>query len=395
MGRFCDSGRRVAACGVLAAVVVLALAGCGGSGSTGGGSGGAGGDPGTASVSSVDAVSEPGAVVARVGGQVITKAAFAHALAGVIKSEGPSLVAPVPPDFTLCIQHMQATAPSGSRPSTAAARSTCRSQYQMFLTQALDHLISQEWVIGGAAEAGVKVSEAEVQQDLKRIAHGRSRAQVAARLAVYGETLADFALDTKVQLLAEGIRHQIAVRTEHVTQAQVVSYYNQNKRLFGVPRRRVLEIARAGTEAEALKIKRELASGRSFASVVKNLPDQPIYSTDGLVAGYESGLYRERPLNQAIFAAKPNVLSGPVKIFLGYYVFEVKRTLPAIQDSLAQVQATIKARLPNEMYKTAIAAFIKNWRARWKAKTTCQSGYLVAKCSSAPADPNEDAYTLG
>jgi hypothetical protein len=210
--------------------------------------------------------------------------------------------------------------------------------------------------------------------------------------------VADFALETKVQLLAEGIRHALTRKTAHLNQAQIVNYYNEHKQLFGVPKRRDLEIARAGSEAEALKIKAEIASGKTFASVVRTLPlPQPIYSKKGMVLRYEPHLYHQPPLNDAIFAAKPNVLSGPVKIEEGYYVFEVKRAYPLRPSTLAQAQTAIRRQLPTMLYKQALVAFVSEWRKRWAARTDCQPGYVVAKCrqaSSATPPENQDPYTL-
>jgi hypothetical protein len=394
---------RLVCCISSVALVALVLGGCGGgakgnttSGGTTSGGTTSGGTPstGTGTSASVEPVSEPNAAVARVGGHVITRAAFAHSLAGLIKFEQLEGIAPVPPDFTACIDHLQATAAAGAKPSQATLKSQCEAQRQSLVKQALDPLISQQWVIGGAAEAGVSVSEAGLQQYLKTEERGRPQALVAKTLAKQGETLADFALRSKVQILSEGIRHIFVARTEHPTQAQVTHYYNEHKAQFGTPPRRAVEIARAATEAEALKVKREIASGQSFASVVKHLPlGQPIFSKDGLVASYEPNLYSEPPLNNAMFAAHRDVLSGPVKIFLGYYVFEVKQIFPPTRQPLAQAEATIRTVLPNELYKSAFSAYVAAWRARWKAKTICSPGFVVAKCAGAPGEP-EDPFTL-
>lgn len=393
-------------CGASLFVAMFALSACGGgSSSSSSRTSRHDAEPsGSVAAPSADPVAEPSAVVVRVGGHGITRAMFAHALAAAVKSEGPNVVPPLPPDFVACVKHLEAaSAPpgsSGSKPSVAKLRGECQQQYQRLEKQALDPLIVDQWVIGGAAEEGVHVSNKELEQQLRKAEAGQSQAQAAQELATSGRTLADFALETKVQMLAEGIRHVLTKKTEHITPAQVVNYYNEHKSLFGVPQRRDLEIARAGSEAEAQEIKSEIASGKTFASVVSKLPlQQPIFSRKGLVSGYEPGLYRESALDRAIFAAQRNVLSGPVKINLGYYVFEVKRVLPPVQKMLAQVQAAIRQQLPNIQYKKALGAFIGGWRMRWRARTDCRAGYVVAKCrqfkasSTAPLE-KEDPYTL-
>jgi foldase protein PrsA len=391
---------RSLACAASFLIAIFALSACGG-----GASRHSVQRSGSVAALSADPTAEPNAVVVRVGGHAITKAMFAHAFAGLVKSEGPNAVAPVPPDFAACIKHVEAASaqspPTGSKPSVAQLKGDCQQQYQKFEKEALDSLILEQWVIGGAAEEGVYVSDQELEQQLKKAEAGQSQAQAARELATSGRTLADFARETKVQLLGEGIRHVLAKRTGHVTTAQVVNYYNENKRLFSVPKRRDLEIVRAGTEAEARKIKNEIASGKTFASVAKNLPlaHRPVFSREGVVLNYEPGLYREPPLDHAIFTAKPNVLSGPVGISLGYYVFEVKRTYPPHQKTLAQAQAAIRQQLPDKAYKQALVAFVREWRKRWRARTDCRAGYVVAKCrqfkaSSAASLEEEDPYSF-
>jgi hypothetical protein len=380
------------ACAVFLLVALLALVGCGG------GSGHAG-DPSASGAGgvAVGSVSEPNAVVVRVGGHAITKAAFAHAFAGAAKFEQLSDAVPVPPGFTVCIKHSQATTPStvASKPTVAALKGDCEQEYQQLLKQALDPLISRVWVVSAAAEAGVSVSEAEFQRFLKKQEGKKSPTELASELAVQGQTIPEFEAETREILLGEGIRHQIAARTEHLSHAQVAAYYDAHKSQFATPTQRVVEIARTGTLAEALKVKREIASGRSFASVTRHLPvEQPIFSKNGVVPAYEPDLYQEAPLNRGILAAPLNVLSGPVKIFLGYYVFEVKHVRAAVQQPLSQAEASILQTLPNVRYKQGLADYVAALRKRWRARTSCQPGYTVAKCNGAPTE-HEDPYTLG
>jgi PPIC-type PPIASE domain len=377
--------------------LALVLGGCGGSKDVANTKGAASTSAASTSTATtaVDPGSEPNAVVARVAGHAITKAQYAHALAGRIKFEQLQGFAPIPPRFTACIAHLEASSTSGTKPSGTALKAQCESQYKELVKEALGPLISAQWVLGAATEAGLSVSEAEVRAQVKREEGHSTQAQVLASLAKRDETLAEFASEVKVDMLAEKIRHMLKAKAEHLTSSQVAAYYETHKSQYATPARRSLYIARTATEAEALKVKREIAAGTGFASVVKRLPlQQPIYSVHGYVAEYEPNLYSEAPLNNAIFAAKPNFLSDPVKIYLGYYVFEVKRALPAVQEPLSQAKAAIRAQLPYQRYKQALAAYVAKLRAHWRALTTCLPGYVVAKCAGASSEP-EDAYTIG
>ena len=68
----------------------------------------------------------------------------------------------------------------------AKLKDECRQQYQTLEKQALDPLIVDQWVIGGAAEAGVHVSDKELERALKKAEAGQSRAQAEQELATSG-----------------------------------------------------------------------------------------------------------------------------------------------------------------------------------------------------------------
>ena len=361
-----------------ALIAALALASCGGSSS----------DP----------------VVATAGPYTITKAMFEHAFDVAGREVDPVSAIPRPPAFTGCIAHLRTvdarSASSGGRvPSTATLRKECSSDYQGLETQALDELIVDDWVMGGAAEEHVSVSDQQVQQLLKQ-QEGKEPAKFERTLAAQGRTLADYAETLRVQLLGEGIRQAIREKASDITPAEVASYYETHRSQFGVPARRDLRIARLGSEAEALKVRREIAAGKSFAAVVKKLPlQQPIYSGDGLVLGYRSGMYQEPPLNDAIFAAKPHVLSAPIHINLGFYIFEVTRVYPAKPESLAQAAPAIRKALPNGRDEQDLESFVAAWRTRWTARTNCAPGYVVYKCRGFKPPPGSpppaaDPFTL-
>jgi foldase protein PrsA len=76
------------------------------------------------------------------------------------------------------------------------------------------------------------------------------------------------------------------------------------------------------------------------------------------------------------------VLSGPVKTPFGYYIFEVLSTKPGTQQPLSKVQATVKQQLISTGEQSALTKFTKDFKNKWKSKTECRSGYVVADCKS-------------
>ena len=98
---------------------------------------------------------------------------------------------------------------------------------------------------------------------------------------------------------------------------------------------------------------------------------------------------QEQALSAAIFSAKANVLSGPVKTPFGFYIFEVKSTTPGSAQPLAQAQSSVKSQLIATQQQAALSAFVKGFKKKWTGKTECRAGYVVMDCKQykAPKTP--------
>jgi foldase protein PrsA len=346
----------------------------------------------------------PGNAVAQVGGTAITKADFQHWLTVAAASNAtaapgqtaPKPVLPDPPNYTACVAHLSATAPKLAKgqpkPTPTQLKAECQQQYTALQQQVLGFLISSDWVVGEAGNQGVHVSDAEVQKQFNQIKQQQfpKAGDFQKFLASSGQTISDLLLRVKLNLLSSKIQQKITkAKSAKVTEAQVAKYYNANKQRFGQPERRNLLVILTKTESAAQSAKHDVQSGKSFASVAKSVSIDPTSkasggSLPGVVRGQE-----EKALDTAVFAAKVNVLSGPVKTPFGYYIFEVKKVLPPSQQTLAQVKTSIQQQLTAQQQQTALASFVKGFKKRWIAKTDCRPGYVVESCKQfkAPKTP--------
>ena len=317
----------------------------------------------------------PDATIAQVGPYSLKGATFNGSVEAALRSESAS--EPLnPPQFNDCVARLRAEAATiGEHASgTSKLRTECQTRYQAVLQAVLERLISDEWWIVGARELGVRVSERE----------GRRRA--------------DAALETRARRASEAIRRAVLGRIAPVTREQIVNYYKQHRFEYLVAGKRDLRIARTLTRAAAAKVKAEVASGRSFASVVEHLTvQQPVDSSDGLVLELQPHVYGEPNLNEAIFTAAPHVLSGPIYTWFGYFVFEVTEVKSEREKPLAEVEASIRRRLQQPTRERALSAFDKQWNAAWTARTSCSPGDVVPKCrefKGVPIAAPEDLSTL-
>jgi foldase protein PrsA len=186
----------------------------------------------------------------------------------------------------------------------------------------------------------------------------------------------------KLNMLSQKIQKQIVKAKSQVTQAQITKYYDENKSKYGTPEKRDVRIVLTKTEAAANSAKKEVESGKSFASVAKKDSIDPTSKANGgllkeVVKGEE-----EKALDAAIFSASKNVLGGPVKTPFGYYVYEVVSVTAGTQEPLSKVQSTIKQQLIATGQQSALSKFVKDFKKKWLEKTECRSGYVVADCKS-------------
>ena len=345
----------------------------------------------------------PGDAVVQVNGSPITTNAFEHWMKVASASNTPAgaegnPVVPVPPDFTACIAHLKEaakTAKGQTPPTTAKLKSECKVQYKALQTEVLGFLISSAWVIGEAESLGVKLSDKEVHKEFAKIKNEEfpKAAEFEKFLKTSGQSVSDLLLRVKLNMLSQKIEKKVVKAKSTVTKAEIAKYYNENKSKYGTPEKRDIRIILTKTEAEALKAKKEIESGKSFASVAKSVSIDPTSKANGgevkeVVKGEE-----EKALSEAIFSAPKGVLSGPVKTPFGYYIYEVTSITPGTSEPLSKVEATIKQQLTSTGEQKSLTKFTKEFKSKWKSKTECRSGFVVADCSTYKAPKTTSSST--
>lgn len=297
------------------------------------------------------------AVVARVGGHAITKAALAHWMAAM----APEHVVPDPPRYTACIAHQRDLAPEVG---VSELREECERQEQALEQQALGFLISSRWLLSEAATRGVEVPAREVRSLLRR------------KLAFLGHdySRADAELMVRAEVAAAGIQRSLSAGEPRLARARIAAYYRRHVGSYERPERRYFDVVEhLASRAAARKAMSEVAAGRSLASL--GAIHEWLARMD--LAGVAP---ENRRIRIDIFAARPHVLVGPERLTMSYAIFEVTKVVPRVVRSLAQARSAIEQRLAREQQRRTLARFVAGWRARWTARTDCRPGYVVPKC---------------
>jgi foldase protein PrsA len=332
------------------------------------------------------ALNEP---VASVSGKPITRATLRG---WMMIAEDSGQQPPEPPDFSACVASLQAGA-KGS--SAGTLKEQCQKRYEKLLAPALSSAIHEQWLLGEAREEGLRVDQASLEHEF---ALSSAQPQYRETLAATGQSAADFKAKLALTQLSNQIYKGIERRTPKLTPAVVASFYEAHKRNYAVPELRDLHIIRTVSESAAQKVLSELRSGRSFASIAKEAPpSQPIGSKDGLLRELPPNGFSQAKLIDSIFRAPLKKLEGPVRIPLGYYVYEVIHITPAHRRTLAEVRATLATQLPEEVHKERLAAFVRSFTRKWTSRTDCKAGYVVEDCRQYRAPKGavaKDPYTF-
>jgi parvulin-like peptidyl-prolyl isomerase len=347
----------------------------------------------------------PGNGVARVDDSVIKTNSFNHWLAvAAASSQAPGspggASVPDAPQFAKCIatkrQQQAKPAPGQPKQTDAQLKQACQQEYQSLQGQVMQFLISAQWIQSEASDQGIHVSDKDVQKEF-----AKQKKQSFPKEADYqqflkssGMTQKDILLRVKLDLLSNKIRAKVTKGKSKVTNTQIAAYYNGNRSRFGQPEKRNTLVVLTKDQAKAQQALKELQGGASFASVAKKYSIDSASKAQGGKLTVSKG-QQEKALDDAVFTAKAGQLKGPVKTQFGYYVFKVSNVTPGSQQSLAQAQASIKQILSTQNQQKALQDFVKKFQKKWKARTDCRKGYVVATCNNAPKQKSTSTAAPG
>jgi foldase protein PrsA len=345
----------------------------------------------------------PAGAVAKVGDSTITQDEFDKwmgiAVKGQSQSGGGASAVPKPPDFEACVAAKKKTpVPKGQQqPSDEALKKQCKSEYDTLKREVMQFLIQGEWVQQEAQKRGVKIKDAELQkalEDQKKQVFPNDK-QYQQFLKTSGMTEKDVLFRVKLNELQQRLTQKVTQDAKNVSDQDIQSYYEKNKKRFAQPERRDLRVVLTKTQAKAQQAKKELQSGQSFKQVVKKYSiDEASKSQNGLLPAVSEG-QQEKQFDAAIFAAPKAKLQGPVKTQFGWYVFKVEKITKASQQTLDESKDTIKNLLRSTRQQKALDSFVKQFRKDYKDETKCADDYRVVECQNAPKNEADTGPASG
>lgn len=335
----------------------------------------------------------PSNAVASVDGDPITKTDYDRWAAITAKSasaQGGTAVVPDPPSYARCVAALQLQARSvrGQRvPSETALRAQCRQLDTQIRQQTMALLIQAIWFEKEAKDLGVTVTDADVQRVLtqtRRQSFPR-RGDYERFLRTSGMNDRDVLFRLRINELGTAISRKIESSSGAVSDAQITAYYNRNRAQFAVPERRDLEIILTRTEAQANAAKRAIEAGTTWAAAARRFSTDALSKGNGgRLAGVARG-QQDRALDTAAFAARRDVIVGPVRGQFGWYIVRVTGITPARQSTLAESRTQISELLRQQNSTRKLTEFGREFQTRWSKATNCRREFVIDQfCSNAP-----------
>jgi foldase protein PrsA len=308
---------------------------------------------------------------------------------------------PQPPEFTSCVAQKRKTTPKPAKgqpqPKESDFKAQCKQEYEGLRDQVMQLLIQNEWVANEAKQQNVKVSDADVKKafdDQKKQSFPKE-ADYKNFLKTSGFTEEDIFFRVRLEQLSNKLREKVTKGKDKVSDKQIQTYYDKNKKRFAQPERRDLRIVLTRDRAKAEQAKSAVEGGQSWKSVAKKFSiDQASKTQGGVLLAVAQG-QQEPALDKAVFAAQKGELTGPVKTQFGFYVFAVQKITPKSQQTQQQASQTIKGILASENQQKALDQFIKDFQKEWKEKTNCRKGYVTQDCKNAPKQETTNTVPPG
>jgi peptidyl-prolyl cis-trans isomerase C len=239
----------------------------------------------------------------------------------------------------------------------------------------LQHLIDNELLYQRAVKASGKVSDADVESQVKSMQEHLGGPEEFARLLKESQvTEAGFRDQVRRTLLVTRFVQKEVTGAITVSDDDVKRYYEQNPKEFThAERARVSQImvrvrpgasAQARTEARTRieEILKSIRSGESFESMARKHSEGPEASRGGDTGFLTRGGKAPPPIERAAFSLRSGEMSDIIETRLGYHIILVTERLPEGVTPLDQARRSIRAKLLARARQEALETYLAGLR---------------------------------
>ena len=244
---------------------------------------------------------------------------------------------------------------------------TGTAEYDDLKKRAVEFLVQQHQFALAAADDGIEVTDAEVQERLAKIKKDSFEdddAKFAEALKKEGLTLEDAEKAFHDQILQEKLYKQVTDEVKP-SEADMEKYYEDNKEQFQQPESRDVSHILVKTKAKADALYAELEDGANFATLAKENSTDPGSKKNGGKLPVTKGS-TVAPFDKAAFELDTGKYSKPIKTEFGWHIIKADSDVkPATTTPYEDVKASIEQQLAQEKQQTAINAWLEELKKKY------------------------------
>jgi len=251
--------------------------------------------------------------------------------------------------------------------------------FDTYRREVLDYLVTLEIVTQKAAEAGVEVTEAEIDEQLAKLKepYGGDEAKFEQAIAQQNLSLEELRENLRQQGLITKMIEEVNKDIE-VSDEEVAAFYEEQKQELSVDETRRVshilfspenaeddeaEVTEADWQAaleEAQRVRQQIVDGAAFAELAKQLSDDPGSKDDGGDVGViERGALLPE-FEDAVFSLPEGELSEPVRTPYGYHLIRVEEIIPEHVPTLEEAREGLRAQIAGEEGRALWEEWLEN-----------------------------------
>ena len=224
----------------------------------------------------------------------------------------------------------------------------------------LKDMIDQQVIEEMAAKYKIMVSEEDIDREYRILQTTYSSP---------GENKLTSEKRWKEQIRNSLLQEEILTRDVDISNEELKSYYDKNKKLFNVPTAYHLSHILVKTEAEAKKALTELSQGSSFSALAMERSIEEFSANEGGNIGYIIAGDERFPAEyiQTAEALKKGEFSEPIKVNDGYAVIRLEGKVEGKNYSFKDVKQQIRREIALEQMKTStsVDSFWEEAKVEW------------------------------
>ncbi|MFB3885220.1 MAG: peptidyl-prolyl cis-trans isomerase [Thermodesulfobacteriota bacterium] len=238
----------------------------------------------------------------------------------------------------------------------------------------LDQMIERKILVQEAHQAGLKVSQEELNQALLEIKMDYPGEGFGEKLGLQGITLEEWKVRLEEKLLAEKIIRIVLHYQGEIDEKEARQYYETHRASFQLkPKVRVRQIIVADGE-EAIQLLKLLKKGENFEKLAAKKSLGPEGAKGGDLGYFSEG---EKPVEfDHVFSMEVGTISEVIKSPYGYHIFKLEEKIEPRQIPFPEARSGILQELRQRKGEEEYQKWLKGLKG--KAKIRINKKWLKA-----------------